>query len=230
MGDLQIVAVGGEWDRIVQVLKKYPCEKVIFTVSDLEETQKEASEFKKLTSTLIDSEIVQISYRELSEAMQQLKKIVEKNIEKYDNIYANISGGTRIISVALVLLAQYYPIQVLYAVPKIHTPNGPYKTKGVRRIIELPTIRLQNVTQLKDSEEEIMNFLGKKPISFSLLICQYANSKNIKLDDLKIRDLKSRFSYTLKNLKDKNLIKTEIRERQLYISLSDTGDFFRTLR
>jgi hypothetical protein len=224
------VAVGGEWDRIVQVLKKYPCEKVIFTTSSLEETKKEAAELKKLVSTIIDAEIVQISYSNLGDTIQQLKKIIEKNEGKYEKIYANISGGTRIVSVALVLLSQYYPIQVLYAVPKEHTPNGLYKTKGVRKIMELPTIRLQNVTQLKESEEKVMGFLGNKPVSFSRLMKDYAKSANIKLDDLTMRDLKARFSYTLKNLKNKNLIKTEMRERQLYITLSETGDFFMKLK
>lgn len=230
MGNLQIIAVGGEHDRIIRVIKKYPPEKIILLTSDLEETKKEAENLAKLTSSLIDTEIIEISYRELDKSLEQLKNVIEKNKEKYDKIYANISGGTRIVSIALVLLSQYYPINVLYAVPKIHTKEGPYKTKGVLRIIELPVLNLRSVIKLSKSEKALIDLISLEPLSFSQLIKKYAINKKINLNDLKMRDLKSRFSYTLKKLAEKNIIQKQVKNRNLFVSLTNTGKFMLSLQ
>ena len=211
--NLQIVVVGNEWDRILKVLKKYPCEKAIFITSGLEKTRKEAEKLVKIVSPLMDTEIAAVHYRDLELALVQLKSIIEKNMGKYGKIYVDISGGTKIISIAFMLLSQYYPLSMVYM------------TKQTKRIIELPTINFRNLIRLSKTEKEIIGIIADKEINFTELVQEYAKKKNIALNDLKMRDLKSRFSYTLKMLKEKSMISTEIKNKKLVTSLSSTGKF-----
>jgi len=213
MANLQIVVVGDEWDRILKVLKKYPCEKAIFITSGLEKTRKEAEKLVKIVSPLMDTEIAAVHYRDLELALVQLKSIIEKNMGKYGKIYVDISGGTKIISIAFMLLSQYYPLSMVYM------------TKQTKRIIELPTINFRNLIRLSKTEKEIIGIIADKEINFTELVQEYAKKKNIALNDLKMRDLKSRFSYTLKMLKEKSMISTEIKNKKLVTSLSSTGKF-----
>ena len=222
MANLQIVVVGNEWDRILKVLKKYPCEKAVFITSGLEKTRKEAEKLAKAVSPLMDTEIATIHYRDLELALAQLKELIEKNIDKYEKIYVNISGGTKIISIAFMLLSQYYPLSIVYAVPEY---AGEIKSKKTNRIIELPTINFRNLIRLSKTEKEIIRIIGGKELNFTELVQEYAKKKNIALNDLKIRDLKSRFSYTLKMLKEKSMINTEIKDKRLIVCLSPTGKF-----
>lgn len=222
MANLQIVVVGDEWDRILKVLKKYPCEKAVFITSGLEKTRKEAEKLARTVSPLMDAEIAVVHYRNLELALVQLKALIEKSIGKYDKIYVNISGGTKVMSISFMLLSQYYPLSIVYAVPEY--AKG-IKTKKTKRIIELPTFNLRNLIKLSKTEKEIIRIIAGGEITFTELVKDYAKKKNIVLNDLKIRDLKSRFSYTLKMLKEKNMINTDIGDKKLMISLSSTGKF-----
>lgn len=213
MANLQIVVVGDEWGRILKVLKKYPCEKAIFITSGIEKNRKEAEKLVKTVSPLIDTEIAAVHYRDLELALVQLKVIIEKNISKHDKVYVNISGGTKIISIAFMLLSQYYPLSIVYM------------TKDTKRIVELPTFNLRALIRLSKTEKEVIKIIAGKEITFTELVQQYAKKKNLVLNDLKMRDFKSRFSYTLKMLKEKSIINTEIKNKKLLVSLSSTGKF-----
>lgn len=224
MKALQIVAVGGEWDRVVEIIRKYPSQKVIFLTSTLESTRKEAKALHKMVSPILDSEIKTIAYRDFELCMSQIKDILDEN-KGYDTIYANISAGTRIVAISLFILAQYYNIKIVYAVPQKYVKGGKFKTKGVDRIIEMPMLNLRNMMALSKSERTVLKIVSDRKKSFSVIVKEYAEKNKIRLDDLKIRDLKSRFSYTIKQLKEKNLVSTEIKDRKLYVSLSSTGKF-----
>ena len=213
MANLQIAVVGNEQGTVLKLLKRYPCEKAIFITSGIEKTDKEAEKLAKTVSPLIDTEIAVAHYRDLELVLVQLKRIIEKNIGKYDRIYVNISGGTKIISIAFMLLSQYYPLNLVYM------------TKQTRRTVELPTFNLRALIKLSKTEKDVIKIIAGKEITFTELVQEYAKRKNFALNDLKMRDLKSRFSYTLKMLKEKSMINTDIKNKKLLVSLSSTGKF-----
>ncbi len=220
MKDLQIIVVGGkEINKILEGLKKYPCEEAIFISSSIPETIETTKKLRKKLSLLIKTKRVILHYHNLKQAINIFIKLYQQNIESYRRIYVNISDGTKIVAIAAVIAAQYYPVQVIYAVPAKYTTAGVIRTKRIKEIIELPIFHLQKLLLPQRSVKEILNLLDKK-ISFTNLIKKYAGKP---LTDLEMRTLKSRFFYTLKKLKENNLIRTDLRNRQLYIQLSETG-------
>ncbi len=217
---LQIVVIGGkELNRIVEGLRKYPCQEAIFISSSMPETVKTTRKLTEKLSLLMRIRKVTLHYHNLKQAINFFMKLYQESVQKHQKVYVNISEGTKIIAIAAVIAAQYYSVQVIYAVPAKYTQKGVIRTKKVKKFMELPIFQLRELLFPKRSDKEFLKLITGK-MSFTELMRRYANKP---LSDLEMRNLKSRFFYTIKKMERNNLIKTMTKNRQLFIQLSETG-------
>jgi hypothetical protein len=233
---LQIILMGWEWDRLVHGLKEYPPKKAILICSsDKDPQQKWTGVTKDITKSLaekikeiVDTEIIYVNYYDFDECLFTLAKIIEQNLDKYDSIDINISSGNKILVTAAVLVSQYYPVEIFYVIPeKYNVPKTqPYLTSGIKSIVKLPTFDIKDlVLPTKKQREIFQELLFDERISFSDLVKKYAETNGIDLDRRKMEKMKSLFFYHLKKLKEKRLISMEVKNKSLFISLTNTGRF-----
>ncbi|MBU0899020.1 MAG: hypothetical protein KKB03_04100 [Nanoarchaeota archaeon] len=233
--NLQIILMGWEWDRLIYGLKESPPKKAILICSSDKGQQSQWSGVtKKITNNLIskikeiiDTEIHYVDYYDFDDCLFTLVKIIEKNINEYDAIGINISSGNKILVTASILVSQYYPIEIFYVIPEQYNVNDdrPFLTSGAKGIVKLPTFDIKELVVPTKKQGEIFNEIGYDKINFSDLVKKYSESRKIELDKRKMEKMKSLFFYHLKNLKEKKLVELEIKNRQLLISLTNTGKF-----
>ena len=231
---LQIVLVGWEMDRLMHGLKKHPPRKVIFITSSPKKALKRkwadvttqvTDEVIEKVGSLIETEIYKVNYHDFDDCISTIIKVLENNKKDFDEILLNVSSGSKPLVIASVLASQYYPVKLFYVIPDDYSSKGKFLSSGAKDIIELPTFELKSLVFPVKKQREIFNELDYEKISFSNLIKKYAETHKIKLDDLKIKKMKSLFFYHLKNLKQKKLINLKTDNRELFISLTNTGKF-----
>lgn len=237
---LQIILVGWEFDRLMYGLKQFPPKKAIFVTSSPDASIKK--EWSDITSEitnqaikkikhLINTEIVYVDYHNFDDCISKMIDILETNMNDFDEILINISSAAKPLVIASVLASQYYPVKLFYVIPKEY--NKPIDTKfllkGAIGIIELPTFELKDIVAPTKRQKDILLELNDKKISFSNLIKKYSKKYDIKLDDYKIKKMKSLFFYHLKKLEKKRLVKLNVKHRELFISLTETGKFICTV-
>ena len=223
---LQIILMGWEWDRLVYGLKQHPPQKAILICSSESSGagRKWTGTTKNITKDLIDkiselieTEVYTLNYYDFDECIFTLVRIIEKNINKYDEISINISSGNKVLVTAAVMVSQYYPVNLFYVVPeKYNVPdNQPYLTSGAKDVIELPTFDMRELVIPTKKQYEILNEVSEEGVLFTDLVKSYAARRGMKIDDYKMRKMKSLFFYHLKKLKHKKLISMEIVGGQL---------------
>jgi len=236
MKSLQIILMGWEYDRILYGIKQRPPNKVIFISSDPEKTpdknwgQESTALSEKIgesIKSLIDYEIVFFKYHELDDCMEKTTLMLEKACKEYDNIEVNVSAGTTLLKMAFMLASQYYPIKLFYVIPAQYTHPCEIITTGARGLVELPSINLSKLALPKKKQGEIFLLIGKDKKSFTTITKEYAKQKEIRLNADKTRTLKSWLFYHLKKLEQQNLIETKIENKELFLSLTQTGKFIK---
>ncbi len=231
---LQIVLVGWEMDRLMHGLKKFPPRKVIFITSSAKKSFKKkwayitddvVNKAISQVGSLIETETVKVNYHDFDDCISTMIKVLEENVSSYDEILLNVSSASKPLVIASVLASQYYPVKLFYVIPEDYHSKDKLLSTGAKDIIELPTFELKSLVFPVKKQREIFNELSYDKISFSNLIKKYALRHKIKLDDLKIKKMKSLFFYHLKNLRQKRLIDLKTENRELFISLTNTGKF-----
>jgi hypothetical protein len=230
--------MGWEYDRIVYGLKQKPASKVIFISSDPVKTPDKswgrastdlAEQIGNSIKPIVDSEILYFNYHNLDDCLNKTITLLEEVVKEYDEININISAGTTLLKASMMLAAQYYPINLFYVIPAQYTHPGEIITTGARDLVDLPTINLSQLALPKKKQAEILLLLDKDEQSFTTLTKQYSKNNSIKLNPDKIKSLKSWLFYYLKKLELQNLIQTKTKNKELYISLSQTGKFIKLI-
>ena len=232
---LQIVLVGWEMDRLMHGLKKHPPRKVIFITSSPKKSLKRkwadittdvTDKAIEKVGSLIDTEVVKVNYHDFDDCISTVIKVLEENKDNFDEILMNVSSGSKPLVIASVLASQYYPVKLFYVIPEDYNAKQTnYLSNGAKGILELPTFELKSLVFPVKKQRDIFNELDYDKITFSDLIKKFAKTHKIKLDDLKVKKMKSLFFYHLKNLKQKKLINMKVNNRELFISLTNTGKF-----
>lgn len=233
---LQIVFVGFEWDRLIYGLREYPPKKAVIVTNDpattpnkkwAERTSEVADRLIKEISPLIETELVLVDYHNVESASAKIIEIIEGHIDEYDDITINVSSGTKPLIISAVLASQYYPVSLFYVIPQdYNVPEGEvFLTKGARKAIQLPSLEMKELVMPTKMQKKIFREIEDGEISFTKLVKKYAKSNEIRLDEDSMKRTKCLFSYHLKKLKSKKLVKLNQSNRQLFISLTDTGKF-----
>ena len=236
MKTLQIIPVGWEYDRLLYGIKQKPPNKVIFICSEQatdpdkawgQASTQLAEKLGESVKSLIDYEILVLDYHSIDDCLEHITTLLEKVTKEYDEIHANISSGTTILKMALVLAAQYYPLKIFYVIPAQYTHPGEIISVGARGMVELPSINLSKLALPKKKQAEIFLLIGAEPKTFTDITREYAKQEDIRLTTDAMKSLKSWIFYYLKKLEDQALISTKTEKKQLYISLTQTGKFIR---
>ncbi|HNV01137.1 MAG TPA: DUF6293 family protein [archaeon] len=237
MKTVQVILMGWEYDRFIYGIKQKPANKVIFISSDSqkshdkkwgEATTSIAEKIGESLKQIIDYEIILFDFHNLEECIEKTTTLLEKLTKEYDDITVNISSGTTILKMSMMLAAQYYPIKLFYVIPTQYTHPGEIITTGARALVDLPSINLSKIALPAKKQKELIMILDKNQKSFTQLTKEFAKNRNIKLNSDKMKQLKSGLFYNLKKLKEKNLIEMEVKQKELLISLTPTGSFLKT--
>ncbi|NMA44463.1 MAG: hypothetical protein GX950_01460 [Candidatus Diapherotrites archaeon] len=237
MKSVQIILMGWEFDRFIYGIKQKPPNKVIFISSDSQKSHDEkwgeattsiAEKIGESLKQIIDYEIMLFDFHNLEECIEKTTALLEKLSKEYDEINVNISSGTTILKMSMMLAAQYYPIKLFYVIPTQYTHPGEIITTGARALVDLPSINLSKIALPAKKQKELILLLEKNQKTFTQLTKEFAKNKNIKLNPDKMKQLKSGLFYNLKKLKEKNLIEMEVKQKELLISLTPTGSFLKT--
>ena len=230
--------MGWEYDRIVYGLKQKPANHVIFISSDPVKTPDKnwgrastdlAEQIGNSIKPLVDSEILFFNYHNLDDCLNKTIALIEKVVGQYDEINVNVSAGTTLLKTSMMLAAQYYPINLFYVIPGQYTHPGEIITTGARELVDLPTINLSQLALPKKKQADILLLLSGEEQSFTTLTKEYAKLKSIKVNSDKLKSLKSWLFYYLKKLEQQNLIQTQTKHKELYITLSQTGKFIKLI-
>ena len=235
---LQIIPVGWEYDRLLYGIKQRPPNKVIFLCSkQATDPDKKwgmasmelAEKMGESVKSLIDYEIVLLDYHSIDDCLEEVTAILERASKEYGEISANISSGTTILKMSMMLAAQYYPMKLFYVIPAQYTHPGEIISVGARGMVDLPAINLSQISLPKKKLAEIFLLIEKNKKSFTAITKEYARSANIKVTADSLKSLKSWVFYYFKKLEQQGLISTETEGRQLYVSLTQTGKFIRVV-
>lgn len=238
MKKLQIVLMGWEYDRIIYGIKQKPPNKVIFISSNPVEspdrnwgqaTTNLSEKIANSIKSLIDSEIVFFNYHSVDDCLVKTIELLEKNMHEYDEIDVNISSGTSILKMSMMLAAQYYPLNLFYVIPAQYNHPGEIITTGARGLVDLPSINLDQIALPRKKQAEIIKLIEEKKKSFTNITKEYAKQKQIKLDKEKIKTLKPWVFYYIKKLEEQKLIELTIEKRELFIKLTQTGKFIKLI-
>lgn len=230
--------MGWEHDRIIYGIKERPPNKLIIISSDPKKapnkkwgqiTTQLSEKICESIKPLIDCEIILLDYHSLEECLEKTVELIEKESKKFDEINVNISSGTTLAKMALMLCAQYYPIKLFYVIPGNYTHPGEIISTGAKGLVELPSINLSKITMPRKKEEEMLFLLNKEWKTFTQIIKEYAKTKGIKLNKERIAELKAGIFYHIKKFESRGLIQTKIEKRELQICLTTTGTFIKTV-
>jgi len=234
MKSLQIVLMGWEHDRIMYGLKQKPCNKAIFISSDPgkapdkrwgEATTNIAEKIGQSIKPLMDYEVIFFSYHDMDECLISTVDLFEKACAQYDEVNVNISSGTTVLKMAMMLASQYYPIKLFYVIPAQYTHPGEIITVGARGLVDMPSINLSKIIIPKGKKAQILSLINSEKKSFTNISKAFAKIKNQRVTPDSLKLIKSAIFYHLKQLKEEGLIDFSMQNKQLFVSLTSTGKF-----
>ncbi|PIN69911.1 hypothetical protein COV93_03680 [Candidatus Woesearchaeota archaeon CG11_big_fil_rev_8_21_14_0_20_43_8] len=228
---LQIVLMGWEWDRLVEGIKHHMPKKVVFicpkesnTIEWPKETKKLAEKMGGQIKALIDYEFRSADYQDFSDCLSVLKTVLNEHAD-YPHICINISTGSKLLIAAAVVVSQYYPCNLFYAVPSSYNiKENCFTSDGVDKFVTVPTFQFSGAIVPKKMEKSVFQLLDSSGLTLTSIVMKHIGQAT---DDYTVRKTKSLFLYHLKNLEKKNLVTLESKGRQTIVSLTSTGEFLR---
>lgn len=230
--------MGWEYDRIMYGLREKPPNKIIFISSDAkklhnpkwgETTNSIAEKIRDEVKIFMNSEVLYFNYHDMESCLDESIKLVQRLCKDYETIDVNISAGTTLLKMAMIMASQYYPINLFYVIPQEYTHPCEIITKGAKGLVELPTINLKKLINLSPKQKEIFLLIENYKKSFTQITKEYAKLKSIKLTEDKTKTLKSWLFYHTKKLDAQGLVNLKLNEKQLYLSLTKTGSFLKKI-
>ena len=189
--NLCISTVGEEIRPILFGIRKVPqLDKLILVCSD--ETNDYAKKIYKYTNKIYDVDILKVSAINTSDIIEKiLKRLMKINNPK--NIYINLTGGTKIMSLSLFILSTFIKSSIFYI----------YKDSGNKmKYIKLPNLKLKPVI-ITPRRMEILEKISKESMTLTEL------SKEINVS-------KPTTSSFIKEFKKNNLVL--VHDRKIYLS------------
>jgi len=163
---VHIIPMGLEQDRVIEGFKRYPTNRAIFIQGKARRLKVEqlarrnAREIKKMISSTIKVEILELNLYNFEDAFIELKRLFDDLKDEGYEIYVNISTGTRIVSSAALLACYMCNAIPYYVIPREYTlPKGKYVlTKGVRDVVQLPIMGIHHIARVTERPDESIAF------------------------------------------------------------------------
>lgn len=202
-----ISPLGFETDQLVSCIVKEGIEKrdriIILRPEEMKEETRGESAYEDLKDIVkqvskdIDIQKIVLNYRNFEDIVEKISKEI-RNTE--GEIVLNISGGPRIIIIALTVVGIFYQ-------NKIKRVYNHSEIDKEIRAIELPS----TFQPLKENEKKILRtMLEKSPLRFKDLV------ERVKLS-------KSSVSRLVQKMEENNLVEVEGKGREKYASLTMSG-------
>ncbi len=202
-----ISPLGFETDQLVSCIVKEGIEKgdqiIILRPEEMKEETRGESAYEDLkdivnqVSTDIDIQKIVLNYRNFEDIVETISKQIKKSEGK---VVLNISGGPRIIIIALTVIGIYHQ-------DKIERVYNHSEIDKEIRDIELPSI----FQPLKENEKKVLKtILGNSQLRIKDLV------KGVDLS-------KSSVSRLVRKMEENNLVEVEERGREKYASLTISG-------
>ena len=208
MSKILITTVGEQEKPLYEGMKvSSRIDKVYLLASDF--TANIAEKIKQNVSNLYQTEIIKINEKELDNIINSLIKLHRK--EKNSEFVYNLTGGTKIMSLACHVVASFLGEKMIYIFKK--EGNG-------MEIIEVPVLKynLNKIIAKGDKRHSILKLLKEKPRTITEL------AKILKLEKATVS------AGHIKKLKEQNLVEIkELSRNKQSIILSKTGSIFLSL-
>ena len=182
-------------------------DKVYLLASDF--TDNIAEKIKQNISNLYQADVIKINEKELDSIIDTLIEIHRK--EKNSEFVYNLTGGTKIMSLACHVVASFLGERMLYIFKR---------GDNSMEIIEVPVLKynLNKIIARDDKRHKILKLLKEKPRTITEL------AKILKLEKATVS------AGHIKKLKEQNLVEIkEISRNKQSIVLSNTGKIFLSL-
>lgn len=237
---LQIVLMGWEWDRLVYGIKKYVPNKVVL-VSSMKRMDEESGQrfesTEKITEKLMDEiggmiecEKVNTDFMDYNMSLKVLFEIFRRHKDEYDETIINISGGSKLVVAAAVVVSQYFPCKLIYVSPEKYTIDysREFISRGVNSSCEIDTFDFAGLIAPQKKMRTLFSLIGEDtPVSE--LTLSFAKTLGRSRGKASLRNLKSLVFYYLKQLEELKLVKSSFSGRSKLVSVTNTGKFVQTL-
>lgn len=233
---VHIIPMGLELDRVIEGFKRYPTNRAIFIQGKArylkveQIARRNAREVKKLISSTIKVENIELNLYDFESAFVELKNLFDELNDEGYQIYVNISTGTRIISTAALLACYLCNAIPYYVIPREYSlPKGKYVlSKGVKDVVQLPILGINTPTKkelvilssLLDKEGSVnaqKELIEAVPKSF------FGDRKEGEdLSSYKARK-KAKINRVIAQLAEKGFVTLKKRGRNVEVTLTDSG-------
>lgn len=228
MGFIFIIFIGHHKDRLMNSIKYwmkfYPPEKFILITGQEKTTgerraNKIAEEMKEdLKTPLYPALIEQINKIDISEAINQLQDIINREKDKGYDILLDISGSLRIFSVIAYIAACLTKSKLVSVIPMYNIEDDEI---GIENFLEIPILPQY---PLGEEQSKIIKSIGPGVDSIERLVHKInPESKN---NEKIYNSERSRISYYLDSLEKGRFITREKQGKNVKINLTDLGRIF----
>jgi CRISPR-associated protein Csa3 len=217
---VHIVPIGFQSDKLIASIRQYPVHRIIIITVEgdakNEKVQKNSNDVKEAFKGIEIEERI-VAREEIFQATLGILDIIKSQVEKGREVKINISGGLRNIGISSYIASLVSKVSIYTDIPESGN-NESYMLKGV---LEIPTFPIKEISQ---EQLCILHKLEGGVDSLDTLISRLR--PDLKKDDPKYNNERSRLSHHIKKLKDSNFVETEKKEKNLMVNRSVLGEIY----
>ncbi|AKB33088.1 hypothetical protein MSSIH_2398 [Methanosarcina siciliae HI350] len=217
---VHIVPIGFQSDKLIASIRQYPVHRIILITVEgdekIEKVQKISNDIKDaFRGGIIEEKTV---VREnIFQATIEILETIKNQIENGREVKINISGGLRNIGISSYIASLVSKVSIYTDIPESGNDES-YVLKGV---LEIPTFPIKEISQ---EQLYILQKLEEGVDSLDTLISRL--KPDLKKDDPKYNNERSRLSHHIKKLKESNFVETEKKEKNLIVNRSVLGEIY----
>ena len=223
---VHIAAIGRHAERVIEPITRLKADKAyLLTYSEDDNASEYLKEIKKiLKNQNIETNVEFVDIWDTTKCLEKIHEIIE--IEKNNQIFINLSTGTKLTAIASMMACMFWNAQPYYAKSKYPSVKFPTKLKfnEIEEIISIPTFKIESPT--KESITVLKIIKENKSIQKNLLIEKLKELKIIKPtkgDFLSKPAEHGQLRTILDVLIKSNFIKTKAVGRQSHVEITNKG-------
>jgi hypothetical protein len=177
---VHIVPIGRHAERVIEPIIRLKADKAyLLTYSEDDNASEYLKEIKKILKNQNVETVVEFAdIWDTTKCLEKIHEIIE--VEKKNQIFINISTGTKITAIASMMACMFWNIQPYYAKSKYPSIKFPTKLKfnEIEEIVSIPTFKIESPT--KESITVLKIIQENKSIQKKTLIEKLKELKIIK--------------------------------------------------
>lgn len=217
---VHIVPIGFQSDKLIASIRQYPVHRIILITVEgdekIEKVQKKSNDIKEAFRGIKIEERI-IARENIFQATIEILEIIEDQIENGREVKINISGGLRNIGISSYIASLVSKVSIYTDIPESGNDES-YVLKGV---LEIPTFPIKEISQ---EQLYILQKLEDGVDSLDTLVSRL--KPDLKKEDQKYNNERSRLSHHIKKLKESNFVETEKKEKNLIVNRSVLGKIY----